>query len=691
MDQQTFQSIECVVSDRYNRGRSSQKEGGQQQSMLSPKQNIIYVRNVQQSQLPSREFQMSQQPQKLNINELVKTNQETEFYKNKCILYEKQLNELAVEVNKYRMNPVQEKVTIVEDTQRVGELERQLQMFQAEVNRLNILIREQSNELEQWRFKGQQLNQQIFSKQGLEQEYERMKKVSTDNEQYLKNEIQRLNVLVSQSQSQLQQMQVSLIDAKKYEAMCIQQQNTQNQLANELERITGVLKTKSEEYETYKVTTINQLESLTKRLKDFETEVKEYRQKEPSYNLTIERLNRDNNDLSIEIRNKQEEILRLSQITQTLQITLQDTSKFQEYEARSKMQQEEIGVLNSRLRGKQDEVDKLKQQINVYQQQLQEYSRYLDYEAKYTTLLQENDRVNNSLRMKIDENDHLRSCIAKLQITLNDNVKIEDYENKIALQGQEIDRLHQSLRSKQDELERIRQETQQYIGEINRLSQINKQIREDQERSRVQYNDNQLKDYQSKVSLLTNEIERLTQQLRNKNDEIEKVRSTLQQYQQQEYQKIKDLEQKNVVYSNEIERLSNLIKVKMNESEGFRSDSQKAKELANRLQLVCNENERLTQINRQLCEDMDICRRKLLTQEDSVTLNERISSISQELDSWKQQFVALNREYHKNQEALILAQAELDSAKRKTKDQENFTVSKKSSQYQIGTLTTKNI
>lgn len=48
-------------------------------------------------------------------------------------------------------------------------------------------------------------------------------------------------------------------------------------MANELERITGVLKTKSEEYETYKVTTINQLESLTKRLKDFETEVKEYR------------------------------------------------------------------------------------------------------------------------------------------------------------------------------------------------------------------------------------------------------------------------------------------------------------------------------------------------------------------------------------------------------------------------------
>lgn len=35
------------------------------------------------------------------------------------------------------------------------------------------------------------------------------------------------------------------------------------------------------------------------------------------------------------------------------------------------------------------------------------------------------------------------------------------------------------------------------------------------------------------------------------------------------------------------------------------------------------------------------------------------------MDSWKSQFIVMNREYHKNQEQLILLQAELDSIKSK--------------------------
>lgn len=67
------------------------------------------------------------------------------------------------------------------------------------------------------------------------------------------------------------------------------------------------------------------------------------------------------------------------------------------------------------------------------------------------------------------------------------------------------------MRTKLDEIDRLKMENQQYQ---NQVESYRLQIQSDQS-------------YQQKVALLTTEIERLTMQLRTKNEEIEKIRSTL--------------------------------------------------------------------------------------------------------------------------------------------------------------------
>lgn len=53
---------------------------------------------------------------------------------------------------------------------------------------------------------------------------------------------------------------------------------------------------------------------------------------------------------------------------------------------------------------------------------------------------------------------------------------------------------------------------------------------------------------------------------------------------------------------------------------------------------------------------------EIQTQEVSV---EKITYLNKELDTWKQRFIQLNRDYHTNQERLLMVEAELESQKKK--------------------------
>ncbi|CAD8083277.1 unnamed protein product [Paramecium primaurelia] len=643
--QQHFQTIECVVSERLtSRAKSQSKDTIQ---VLSPKQNIVYVKRQPQqiittTQAPIRTETfvkpVIQQVQKVQV---VDNREEVEFYKSKCLIYEKQISELNIEVTRLRSNPtIQEKITYVEDSHKVAELERQLLIYQTEINKITAQLKETNFEIETLKIKNTQITSQLVYYQQQHSDFDKLKKTQIDSEQYYQNEIQRLNILVQQSQTQLQSLQATLIDSKKYEQLYIQLQQTQTTLTNELERCTQVLKIKQEEFETTKLQFIKDLEIQSLRLKDFDRENKELKQREYSIQQQFERLNKEYQDLSDrynnDIRSKNDEIARLTSVTQTLQLTFQDTSKFQEYEHRSKLQSEEIQLLNQKMRIKQDEIDKCKLQLHQYNLQLQEYSKYVDFESRYRSIQQEYDRIHNTLRMKIEENDNLRSCISKLQLTISDKYKSNDYENKIALLSQEIERLHQSLKSRQDENDKLRQELYSFQSSQN-----------DQQ-----------------IAVLNSEIDRLNTQLRIKSEELEKNRSNFNQFQYNESSRLKELEQKNVVYSNEIDRLSNLVRVKINESEQYKQELVKVRDQSSKFTQMYNDNEKLTSLIRTLQDELDQSKRKQKLDE-SYLYNEKIQVLIQELDSWKTQFITQNREFHKNQELLILAQAELDSLKNK--------------------------
>lgn len=151
-----------------------------------------------------------------------------------------------------------------------------------------------------------------------------------------------------------------------------------------------MLRQKSDEYEQFRYQHQRDTDSLQKRIRDQDAEIKEMRARENNYTLQIEKLSRDLSDLSerysTETRSKNEELHRLQSVTQTLQIAVQDTSKYQEYEMRSKMLADELSILNQRLKNKQEELDRLKSSNTQLQLQLNDYQKYSEYESKYHSL-----------------------------------------------------------------------------------------------------------------------------------------------------------------------------------------------------------------------------------------------------------------------------------------------------------------
>ncbi|CAD8085047.1 unnamed protein product [Paramecium sonneborni] len=671
MDQQHTQYFSTQHFIESNKETIQRNRSNTNDIVTSP--NILYIHRNQQSSQPTIRLESQPKilkPSQSTYNVKILETDELIYFRNKCSFQEKQIQDLQSEINKLK-STVQEKVTYIEDTHRIQQLESNLQSYQQECNRINHLLGEIQNESEQFKQKNLFLSQQLIQFQQQQIEFDKLKRNSQETDQYWQNEIQRLNVLVSQSQSQLHQLQKTLIETKKYEQMYHQQQPIQTQLAIELERITQILKSKAEEYDQQKSTYIKEIEILSKRIKESEFELKELRIRENNLKLSIDELSKENNHITEkflnEIKNKNDEIQKLQSIIQTLQTTLQDTSKYQEYQIRSKMQNEEINNLNQLIRIKSDEADKYKHQILIFQNQIQELQKYTEYEIKYQNLAQDYDRLNNSLMIKLSENDQLRNCISKLQITLNDHQKIEEYENKIALQNQEIERLHQGLQSKCQDIDKL-------SNEKNRVVTLLKTRNEEIDNLNYRMLENsQLKEQQSKFQLLNLETERLSVQLRNKNEEMDKLKQYLAQFQLQEANKIQELEQKSVIYQDEIERLSNLLKMKL------------------------QENEKIKQNIRFLQEENDQQKSKQLTQHEIQQFNDQFTVMTQEIDSWRNQFMNLNREYHKQQEQLMLSNAELDTLKKqrnnsfKLESYETIKENQSLSTFQYGTLTLRNI
>ena len=199
--------------------------------------------------------------------------------------------------------------------------------------------------------------------------------------------------------------------------------------------------------------------------------------------------------------------------------------KVAEYENKLTLISQEVERLNGNLRNKLDEISSLEQKNRTLVQEIEMLRRknseneiliVQEWQTKYNRILQDND----DLRKRLTELSEV-------------NRKVAEYENQIALLSQEIERLNAMLRNKTDELRQRESEievlkrrnseleysiTQEWTIKVNRMNQENEELR--RRVSDLGEVNRKLSEYENKITLLSNEIERLNMNLKKKVDEL---------------------------------------------------------------------------------------------------------------------------------------------------------------------------
>ena len=142
------------------------------------------------------------------------------------------------------------------------------------------------------------------------------------------------------------------------------------------------------------------------------------------------------------------------------------------------------------------EIEALKRRNNEY-----EITITQQWETKWTRVTQENEE----LRRRLNE-------LAEV------NRKVAEYENKIALLSQEIERLNGNLRNKVEEISNWENRNREWENKWARVNQENEELK--RRLNDLAEANRRLAEYESKITLLSQELERLNGNLRVKMDEI---------------------------------------------------------------------------------------------------------------------------------------------------------------------------
>lgn len=154
------------------------------------------------------------------------------------------------------------------------------------------------------------------------------------------------------------------------------------------------------------------------------------------------------------------------------------------------------------------ENDDLKRRL----QELQDGNRKLgEYELRMTKLTQEIERLNGVLKQKVEENDHLRKSQGELELKYSQEwqSKLTNYESRI--RQSTMDRDNFEIKYKQ--LVQEYEETRRRLAE---LSDLNRKLAE----------------YENRIALMSQEIERLNGALRQKAEETSGYQLQLRQLQE---------------------------------------------------------------------------------------------------------------------------------------------------------------
>ncbi|CAK72629.1 unnamed protein product (macronuclear) [Paramecium tetraurelia] len=311
-----------------------------QQQFQQPTQGAAIIQNIVQPQTIYQEIQHYDKP----VQVVPRTDIE-EPWRTKCTFLEKQIYDLQQENFRLKaQNIASEKISYFEDTGRVNQLMQ-------EVDRLNKTILDLNSEIDQWRLRYSNLEDQLKMRSVVDMELERMKRAVQDNENIVQIEMNRLRDQLDQWQRRCQSLESQRFEAQDFLSKSrTKDQNICNIMINFVVNLQSDLK-KAELNLKLKQ---DDLDTVQQKLNRFEKIVRETEYQ----NQEIANLRK-----IIDDRNKELEILRRSSQSQQANQNLKDL------ESKVSLFQSECNRLNQLLNHKE-------QELQLYRDQLKRQSHY---------------------------------------------------------------------------------------------------------------------------------------------------------------------------------------------------------------------------------------------------------------------------------------------------------------------------
>lgn len=464
---------------------------------------------------------------------------------------------------------------------RFRDYEEKIRALSNELEKVSSILRAKHEEIEEWRLKWAKIEGNLHDRELLETEIMKLKGIL----EYKLQEIENLKAFSSKTELKLAEIGQTEGRLKEYESKV-------QYMHQELEKMSNLLRMKHEEVEAMKL-----------KCSKYETNL------------------RDEAVLASEF-GKMKDILekKLSELDDSkakcsqYEILINEMTK---QEPLCKEMQKKIDILTR-------EIEKLSSVLKEKASEIEEWRlKYSKLEASIRDregLEVEIFKLKEILQVKIRELDEWKSRYAKMEVYLSENSglegKIQDYENKIFNLMKEIERLGQVLQGKITELDEARgkisrletynRDTEVLERELRNMKEIlgGKLIENDDLRAnntKLEYHlsekgnyDDKLREYEDKVSLLANELEKMSRFLREKTEENEELRTLL--------AKLEGGSRDRDFLTNELLRMKSLFSQKMSEMDEQRQRlaiipamKQEMKSLENQISAANQEIQNLSQ------------------------------------------------------------------------------------------------
>ncbi|CAD8068785.1 unnamed protein product [Paramecium sonneborni] len=528
-------------------------------------------------------------------------------------------------------------------------------LFSKQMDNLNNKINQLENELNDQREQNFQLNQQviindqaneILQSQLLQQTQDHLNLVSNkDSEHEIKNK--EITSLLNQLQKKQEELEEKSED--------IRDLNNKNQV------LIVSLNEKT-----------NQLDLLFEELQTAKTNQENYHEQIKNYHLKLSQ----EEILNVELKNDlnlQKESLQQSEQQLELQNELNRSLQNQICQ----LQQQNTGFENKNNQ-LENEVQSQQIEAGKQQQQLNEQLKQLKIEQENLLLKNQNfESMLSDLKQNSQEQITKLSSQIKNHVLFEDSIKQDKLKllEQILLQCFELERLkdqnnqqQEQLKSQEDKLNQHEKNKQKQEEDIEKLKESNLQNSQN---------------YDIKSKLLQEQLDENIKQIDSlKNDlkyqlSLEQELNKKNHFQQDKISHLQDVEQQ-LKYLNEQTNLQtkNLQKELENKIESESSLRFKLEKLLEELKI---KQLQLVEMDSQM---------RLIEQNNNIDLSnleERISYLQNEVETWKQKFSILNKDYHRVQEDLMMIQAEFDAYKRRGLDlkikESNYFEVRKSSLY----------